>query len=123
MADDKVEIKTDDELDVLSEDVAPLEVEEPEEELEPPKDEVKKPKKPKPEKGKGRKEKGKGEEKGFDKGEAWWKKTGSVLQRRGHSQRNIIMKAAQDAGQPFGRAMTAMRLGGNVEDKAKSLFD
>lgn len=116
MADDKVKIETEDKIEVEAEDSAPIEEE-------PKEPKVKKAKKPKPARGKGRKEKGKGAEKGFSKGHAWWKDEGFKLARKGKSQRGIILLAAKAAGVGFDKAMDAMRGPGDVEDKAKSLFD
>jgi len=132
MADEQIKVEDDIQLEAEEEttpDVEePVEVEEPpaEEEPEveePAEEEPEKEKKPHPARGRGRQEKGKGEEKGFTKGQAWWKENGFKLQRKGHSQRNIILKAAREAGVTFDRAMKAMRGPGTVEEKATSLFD
>lgn len=83
----------------------------------------KKEKKPKPAKGKGRQSKGKGAEKGFSKGEAWWKETGATLQKKGYSSRNIILRAAKASNSSFDRAMVVFKETGTIEEKAKKLFD
>jgi hypothetical protein len=52
----------------------------------------------------------------------WWDTVGVELERRGYSQRNIILRAASAAKQSFERAMAAMVASGTLEEKVKSLF-
>jgi len=120
MVDETVEIVTNDDLSAEAEDEV-LQEEVEEEEQEPEKE--KKPKKAKPAKGKGRQEKGKGEEKGFSKGEAWWKENGLDLVRKGNSNRSTVLKAARAAGVPFSRAMEVLKdRGTSIEEKVLLLF-
>ena len=144
MPDETVKVETADVIIVEDEEV--LE-ETPEVEVEEPKPEKpKKEKKPKPEKGKGRQEKGKGAEKGVDlnkvpvypkhkdhhdaddeseesaDGAEWWNMKGQHMVRKGHSARNVILKASHAAGVPFDKFVDAMKSTGTVQEKAESLF-
>ena len=110
-------------LDVDKVPVVDMEEAEAQDEEETEEEKPKKEKKPKPEKGKGRQSKGKGAEKGFSKGEAWWKETGAKLQKKEYSPRNIILRAAKASNSSFDRAMDVMKSTGTIEEKAKALFN
>lgn len=112
MSDDKVEIKTEDSLDA----VVDSDTDSSEEAIEEAK--VKKPTKKK----KAKKAEPAPEPEPSE-GEVWWVEVGSVLARKGHSNRNIMLKAGRASGSTFSRVMQALTGPGSIQEKAISLFD